>query len=141
MENKYIQAIDGGWNPPATCKDIDGSTLYRDYGTDMTKSEYLASDMGKLPELMVMNDGRPVTAELWAERRKEIMDTIMSYAFGFTPEAPRQVDAEILYSSDNVTYAGVLKSYAGKAVSQRITLSFDAPYGRFSFPIQFVRPV
>ena len=82
MDNsKYLQSIDAGWNPPVSCKDIDGSTLYHDYGTDMTKSEYLASDLGKLPELMVMNDGRPVTAELWAERRKEIMDIIMSYTW------------------------------------------------------------
>jgi len=138
---KYLQSIDAGWNPPPTCKDVDGTILNRAYGYDMTPSQLLASDQCRLPELMVMNDGRPVTADLWVQRRKEILDTVMDYGFGFTPEKPAKVDAELLYTSASAPYGGVLKSYAGKAVSERILLSFDGPYGRFSFPIQMVRPV
>jgi len=141
QNEKYTQAIDTGWRRPDYCYDIDGTKLSTSYGTDKTKSEYLASEECKLPELMVMNDGRPVTGDLWPQRRREILDITMEYGFGFTPEKPEKVDAEVLYSSADHLYARVLKSYAGKAVSERIMLSFDGPYGRFSFPIQFVRPV
>ena len=140
-DEKYLQDIDRGWNPPPTCPDIDGTILYRDYGTDMGKTAYLASEKGKLPELMVMNDGSPVTAEKWTARRKEIMDTVMAYGFGFTPPAPAKVEAKLLYTSADKLYAEVMESYAGKAVSERIELSFEGPYGTFSFPIQFVRPI
>ena len=138
---KYLQAIDAGWNPPPTCPDIDGTILYRDYGTKMTKSEYLASDLGKLPELMVMNDGRPVTKELWPARRKEILDILCTYGFGYSPDKPVKVDAEIQYDSSKYTYAKVLKSVAGKALVQQILLSIEGPYGVFKLPIQIVVPV
>lgn len=140
-DKKYLQAIDAGWNPPEFCHDIDGSVIYHDYGTDKTTSALLASPEGKLPELMVMKDGTPVTGENWEQRRKELLDIIMAYSFGYTPAAPAKVDAEILYDSRSLLYAGVVKSYAGKAYFQRIMLSFDGPYGRYSFPIQFVRPL
>ena len=135
---KYLQSIDKAWNPGPTCHDVDGTLLYRDYGTDKTKSELVAEG---LPELMVMNDGTPVTAENWEARRKELLDTVMAYGYGYTPPAPAKVEAKVLYDSSNHLYAEVLKSYAGKAVSQRIELSFEGPYGTYTLPIQMVRPV
>ena len=140
-KNPYTQAIDAGWESAKCGYEYNGETLYRNGKTDITRDALLASADWKLPELMVMNDGTPVTAEKWPARRKEILDTVMRYGFGFTPEKPEKVDAEILYSSAGKTYAGTVKSYGGKAVVERIELSFDGPYGRFSFPIQMVRPV
>ena len=141
MEKKYIQAIDAGWEMPKCAYPYNGEILYRNGKTDKTKDELLAAPEWKLPELMVMNDGSPVTADKWAARRAELLDTVMRCGFGFTPAAPEKVDAQIVYSSAAKTYAGTVKSYAGKAVIERIELSFDCPYGRFSFPIQMVRPV
>ena len=144
IKKDYTQAIDAHWKTPEGFTEVDGKMLPRNYEDEKrTVSELLASEEWKLPELMVMNDGSPVTAEKWPQRRKEILDTVMSYGFGFTPEKPEKVDAEILYSSagSGSLYSGVVKSYAGKAVSERIMLSFDGPYGRFSFPIQLVRPL
>lgn len=142
MENKYEQPIDKGWVLPETCRDIDGTLLKRTYDTSKTKSQLLASPQWKLPELMTMADGRPVTKDLWPQRRKELLDTIMHYGFGYTPAPPKEVRSEILWSSGDKEnfYADVLKTYAGKAVSERIMLTFDAPYGTFSFPIQLIRP-
>ena len=141
MEKKYIQAIDAGWEMPKCAYPYNGEILYRNGKTDKTKDELLASPDWKLPELMVMNDGTPVTGDKWAQRREEILYTVREYGFGHTPAAPEKLDAEIVYSSASKTYAGTVKSYAGKAIVERINLSFDAPYGRFSFPIQFIRPI
>lgn len=141
MENKYIQSIDKGWEMPKCAYPYNGEILYRNGKTDKTKDELLASPDWKLPELMVMNDGSPVTAEKWAQRREEILYTVREYGFGHSPAAPEKLDAEIVYSSASKTYAGTVKSYAGKAIVERIDLSFDAPYGRFTFPIQLVRPI
>ena len=140
-QKSYAQAIDKGWEPAKCGYEYKGETLYRNGKIDIPVDELLASEDWKIPELMVMNDGTPVTAEKWAERRAELLDTVMRYGFGFTPPAPEKVDAEIVYSSASKTYAGTVKSDAGKAVVERINLSFDAPYGRFTFPIQFVRPM
>lgn len=141
MEKKYTQSIDKYWEPAKCGYKYNGETLYRNGQTDIPVDTLLASDDWKIPELMVMNDGTPVTAEKWVDRRKELLDIIMGYGFGYTPEKPEKVDAEIVYSSQTKTYAGTIKSYAGKAVIERINLSFDAPKGRYTFPIQFVRPV
>ena len=140
-KNSYAQAIDAGWEMPKCSYKYNGETLYRNGKTDKTKDELLASPDWKLPELMVMNDGTPVTAEKWTQRREEILDTVRRYGFGIPAPKPEKLDAESVYSSATKTYAGTIKSYAGKAVVERINLSFDAPYGRFSFPIQLIRPI
>ena len=140
-QKDYTQAIDTGWKTPEGFTEVNGVMLPRNYGNEKKVSELLASEEWKLPELMVMNDGSPVTAEKWPQRRKELLDTIMAYSFGYTPEKPEKVEAELLYTSADTRYAGVIKSYAGKAVVERIMLSFEGTYGRFSFPIQLVRPL
>jgi len=141
-ENKtYTQAIDKGWEPAKCGYKFNGEILYRNGKTDKTAAELLASPDWKLPELMVMNDGTPVTAEKWAQRREEILYAVREYGFGHSPAAPEKLEAEVEYSSAAKTYAGTIKSYAGKAVIERINLSFDGPYGRFSFPIQLIRPI
>jgi len=139
-KNPYAQAIDTGWVLPDSTYELDGVKFPRNYGYEK-KSELLASKAWELPALMTMRDGTPVTKDLWAKRRAELLDILMGHSFGYTPEKPDRVDAELLWTSADKKYAGVLKSYAGKAISERIMLSFDAPYGRFSFPIQMVRPV
>lgn len=142
IKKDYTQAIDAYWKTPEGFTNVNGKMLPRNYDDEKrTVSELLASDEWKLPELMVMNDGSPVTAEKWPQRRKELLDTIMAYSFGYTPEKPEKVEAELLYNSADGRYAGVVKSYAGKAAVERIMLSFEGTYGRFSFPIQLVRPL
>lgn len=129
-----------GWIMPPAGKDIDGNILERHYGNRGTKSEFMEAISDKLPKLMEMNDGRPVNKALWTQRRRELLDIVSAYGFGYTPDPPKKVSAEILWDSSKQN-GDVLLSYAGKAVSQRIMLTFDATYGEFSFPIQFVRPI
>lgn len=138
---QYEQAIDAGWKMEQSYITVAGKKLPRVYGDEGKKSELLKTEDWKLPELMVMKDGRPVTPELWPERRKELLDIVQEYGFGYTPAPPEKVDAEVLYSSASGTYAGVVKTYGGKAVNERIKLSFQCPYGEFSFNIHMVRPI
>ena len=85
-----------------------------------------------LPALMTDHQGRPVdTFDRWRARRREIIDLLSREEYGFTPTSPDRVDGEIL-SSEN--------AYAGKALQQRVSVSFDTPSGRFSFPFTLILP-
>lgn len=87
----------------------------------------------KLPSLTTFSDGTPVsTPEQWKARRSELINLLSEQVYGFTPAAPDHVDCEILSSDD--------KAFAGKAVHQKLTLSFDTPNGRFAFPVDFIAP-
>ena len=86
-----------------------------------------------LPALTAMNDGSTAdTAEKWRERRKELIHLLSEQVYGFTPAAPEKVDCEILSSDE--------KAFANKAVHQKLSLSFDTPNGKFSFPVDFITP-
>lgn len=86
-----------------------------------------------LPALTTMNDGSTAdTAEKWRERRKELIHLLSEQVYGFTPAAPEKVDCEILSSDE--------KAFANKAVHQKLSLSFDTPNGKFSFPVDFITP-
>lgn len=130
-----------GWMKPSVSIQPDGMVISRYYEPGQTKNSILASIKDRLPEIMKMNDGRPVTKENWQERRREMLDIISEYGFGFTPKAPEKISAKILWDSSNIKDTEVMNAYASKAVSQRIELTFDAPYGMYTFPFQFVRPL
>ncbi len=80
----------------------------------------------KLPCLPVL------PREEWISRREELIRMLSEQEYGFTPQAPASVEAEILSSDDN--------AFAGKALQQRVRLSFETPSGTFSFPVDFVTP-
>jgi hypothetical protein len=53
----------------------------------------------ELPPLLTMNDGRQCTAELWGERRAEILNLLRKNIYGYTPEPPEKVTGEIVEQS------------------------------------------
>lgn len=132
-----------GWELSETCNDIDGTKLERRYDTTKTKSELLASKDWELPDVMALKSGEKLSCKNWQEHRKYLLDIIMEYGFGFPPAPPKEVKSKILYNSvdEKNRYAGVVKTYAGKATVERIMLTFNGTYGEFSFPIQLIRPI
>lgn len=87
----------------------------------------------KLPDLFKMNDGAQITtAANWEAHRKELLDLLSDHLFGYTPAAPERCDGEVLSADDT--------AFAGKAVHEKLRLSFDTPKGVFSFPVSFIRP-
>ena len=87
----------------------------------------------RLPDLMTMNDGTSVTPEKWPQRKQELLDCLQKNLYGYTPEAPKEVRAEILGSIYRFTIGG-------KAKAEEIKLSFDTPGGEYSFKIRLVIP-
>ncbi len=94
------------------------------------KNELLAR---KLPDLLKMNDGSPVTAENWPRRRQELLTCLQENLYGYTMPAPKEVRAEKLGSVYRYTFGG-------KAKSEEVKLSFDTPGGEFSFRIRVIKP-
>jgi hypothetical protein len=87
----------------------------------------------ELPPLLTMNDGRQCTAELWGERRAEILNLLRKNIYGYTPEPPEKVTGEIVEQSPE-------RAFAGKVNQQRISIKFDTPNGEFSFPLYLFLP-
>ncbi len=87
----------------------------------------------KLPALLTMADGAPVTSlREWRIRRSELLHLLSDQVYGFTPDAPEQVRS-IVTSSDPA-------AFAGKATQQTRILSFNTPAGEFAFPISVIIP-
>lgn len=82
--------------------------------------------------ILTMDDGRPVTRELWPARRAEMRRALETYSYGVTPPPPAHVSGEIL--SSNPAFC------AGKVLEQRIRITFDTPSGDFSFPLALFVP-
>lgn len=139
---KFTDPAYDGWILPETCEDVDGTLLPRHYDESVSPRKLLSENPWKVPRVLSTEDGNPLTKENWKSHRQYLLNTVMEYGFGFTPKAPEKIESKILWDSSDESelYAGVLKTYGGKAVCQRIELSFEAPYGKFSFPIQVVRP-
>ena len=92
----------------------------------------------RLPELLVMNDGRAVrNIDDWRARRRELIGLLSREEYGFTPAAPARVTAEGEAMGDWETNT---HAFADKAVQQVVHLSFDTPGGAFSFPIRLAVP-
>lgn len=53
-----------------------------------------------LPDLLTMNNGQPVTAENWQQRKQELIDCLSRNLYGYTPPASKQVRAEFV-GTDN----------------------------------------
>ncbi|NLA84228.1 MAG: acetylxylan esterase [Clostridiales bacterium] len=87
----------------------------------------------ELPPLFTMNDGRPCTADLWRERRAEILDILQRNIYGYTPPPPEKVTGEVEAEEGE-------RAFAGKVLQQRIRITFDTPKGDFSFPLYLFLP-
>ena len=87
----------------------------------------------KLPELLKMNDGRICILNLWEERKKEILDILQKYVYGYTPKPPKKVAGQIIKQSSE-------RSFAGKVNQQTIKISFNTPEGEFLFPLELFLP-
>lgn len=87
----------------------------------------------ELPPLLTMKDGRPCTADLWRERRAELLDILQKYIYGYTPKPPEKVTGEVVEESPP-------NAFAGKVFQQRIKIRFDTPNGEISFPLHLFLP-
>jgi len=84
------------------------------------------------PELLKFENGKKVEAKDWEDRRKELVNILAENEYGFSPKAPEKLDAEVYTVPDSCC--------SGHALLEKITLSFDAEKGRFSFPFYFFAP-
>ena len=70
---------------------------------------------------MTFADGRQVTAENWADRRKEIIDILSHEEYGYTPAAPAKVTGTVVSTEK--------KMCAGHAVLEKTEITFDTYLG------------
>ena len=118
-----------GWILPETGKSPDGTILQRRFDESMTADQLLSEKPWIPPDVMTDKNGNRLTKENWQSHRRYLLDTVMEYGFGYTPKSPEKIESKILYSSDEgERYAGIVKTYAGKAICQRIEIGFEAPY-------------
>jgi len=55
----------------------------------------------RLPEILKMNDGTPVTPENWPARQKEIIDLLQEKMFGYFPEKTGKVESyEVIHQEE-----------------------------------------
>ena len=95
--------------------------------------------MDCLPELMRFNNGSPFTCVRdWEERRKEILEILEKEAYGRVPDLPGDVKGEILPKRPGIES---MPCCSGHAELLRISISFTAELGPFSFPLYLFRPL
>ena len=84
------------------------------------------------PEILKLNDGSSVTPEKWNERRKELLDLLITHSYGKTPSPEVKVSGKVTVSD--------AKAYAGKVLNEKIEISVETEKGIFSFPIEIFVP-
>lgn len=91
-------------------------------------------DRRRLPPLLTMEDGSPVTPALWPRRRRELLELLERNLYGRTPPPPdpKSISLEELPVPE--------VNWAGKLVHRAYSLAFDTPGGRFSFPFHLLLP-
>jgi hypothetical protein len=96
----------------------------------------LLEDLKKreLPQLTVFNDGTQCTPESWPKRREELLTLLQENIYGYTPAPPKKVTGKVIKKTPP-------HAFAGKAIHETVEVSFDTPYGDFSFPLQVIVPV
>ncbi len=91
----------------------------------------LLAERAYLP-ISVMNDGRVVTRENWEERRKEMLELLCEYSYGFTP------DVDVSVSSESLGFGRY--TCAGKCTEEFVEITYKTKYGEGRFPIQIYTP-
>ncbi|MBQ7040375.1 MAG: acetylxylan esterase [Clostridia bacterium] len=79
-------------------------------------------------ELLPILDGE----KSWEERRKELLDILATYEYGFTPKRPEIWHVDLLEENKN--------AFAGKAVQRRMKMYFLSPGGMYFFYFYTVIP-
>ena len=85
-----------------------------------------------LQPLLILDDGRPVTPDLWPERRRELLERLRKNLYGYTPEPPARVDGRIRREDT--------QAYAGKVIERHVDVTFETPAGDFTFPLHLFIP-
>lgn len=88
----------------------------------------------KLPDTLTFADGRPVTAENWEERRREIIRIFEDNEYGHSPKGPFTVSGKVVSDRDN--------DYANKVLTEHcLVTSHDETEGvDFSWPVVLHTP-
>ena len=84
------------------------------------------------PLLLRMNDGTPVTPELWDKRRAELIDILCNEEYGYSPAPPETVTGR--------TTGIEQKCCSGHAVLETVEISFQTDKGTYSFPVNCFFP-
>lgn len=87
----------------------------------------------KLPELLLFPDGSKVkSAEDWEKRKGQIREILFREFAGFSPAFPVVTKGEVGVRDEN--------AYGGKAVREKILLSFRTPFNAFAFSFELFVP-
>lgn len=87
----------------------------------------------KLPDILTMQDGTPVTKETWPQRRKEILDILQENMFGYFPEKNGKLKSYELLEEEEI-YDGTVKLSLYK-------VDFSFPGGDFTMKIPVFLPL
>ena len=82
--------------------------------------------------ILKMNDGRDVTPELWEERRKEMLDALSKYSYGYTPECVGPATGTVVSRDEYM--------FGNKVTKEVIDITFDTPSGPFTIPTELYIP-
>lgn len=95
---------------------------------------YLKEELERrgVPALLKFEDGREVTADNWEERRLELVDILSREEYGYMPYEKFKVSA--------AEAAKPTRDCAGKAITERLTLTVSGSKGDFSFPLLICTP-
>lgn len=86
-----------------------------------------------LPDLLTLSDGERITsAAQWPARRQELLNLLEQEEYGYWPDFSGTASGSICDV--------VAPCCAGHARHEKLSISFDTPGGRFSFPMQFIFP-
>ena len=83
--------------------------------------------------ILKMNDGTPVTIDLWEKRRHEMLTLLQEYSYGRGPQVNvKRVWGKFISSEWNC--------YAFKVKNERVEVFFETELGVASFPVEFFIP-
>lgn len=92
-------------------------------------------NLNQLPDVLTFTNGKKVTdAASWEPRRREIVEILREHAYGRPPAD--QVDMRVATTSVLKRCCG-----SGKAVLERIDITFTTPKGSYTVPVNFFAPL
>lgn len=106
----------------------------KDVVTGMTAKETKRElEQRKLPELLAFADGVRVEKKEDMERRRQQIREILCREFGgYSPAFPVTTEGKVCIREEN--------AYGGKAVREKIVLTFQTPFNAFSFAFELFLP-